>query len=228
MVSLSHTEKVSEYMKRYSKGNASFVPDRKGLFLSICDMKRVLHVGCGPLSIPWFFDEITGIAKVAKEYVEIDIRSNNVERLRALGLSAICGDAEKVDLGRKFDVIMGMPLEHVSNQGIFLENMKRHLEDEGVMIVSVPNMSCLKFMLWQLCGKFKKLQFDPEHALWHSEETLRAIVERHGWKVKEIYYSFLKPRPRWKKVLASAASHFILPRFIGTIIVAVLEKFKTY
>ena len=76
--------------------------------------------------------------------MRIDIRSNNVERLRALGLNAICGDAEKVDLGRKFDVIMGMPLEHVSNQGIFLENMKRHLENEGVMVVSVPNMSCLK------------------------------------------------------------------------------------
>ncbi|KPV63355.1 MAG: hypothetical protein AOA65_1363 [Candidatus Bathyarchaeota archaeon BA1] len=91
------------------------------------------------------------------------------------------------------------------------------------MIVSVPNMSCFKFMFWQLLGKFKKLQLDPEHILWHSEETLRAIVERHGLKVKEIYYSYLTPRPQWKKVLASAASHFVSPKFIGTIIVAVLE-----
>jgi 2-polyprenyl-3-methyl-5-hydroxy-6-metoxy-1,4-benzoquinol methylase len=211
-------------MNGYSKGKASFVPDRKNLFLSICDLKRVLHVGCGPPSIPWFFDEITGIAKVAKEYMGIDIRSNNVKRLWALSLNAICGDAEKVDLGKKFDVIMGMPLEHVSNQGMFLENMKRHLEDEGVMVVSVPHISCVKYMLWQLLGKFKKLQFDSEHVLWHSEETLRAIVERHGWKVKEIYYSYLRPRPRWKKVLASAASRFIPPRYIGSIIVAVLEK----
>ena len=213
-------------MKDSLEGKAYFVPDRKDIFLPICNGKRVLHVGCGPPVIPWFFDEITGIAKVAKEkeYIGLDIRSTVVKKLRMYGYNAICGDAEEVDLGRKFDVIMAMPLEHVSNQGLFLENMKRHLEDEGVMIVPVPQMSCLKFMLWQLLGKFKELQFDPEHVLWHSEETLRAIVERHGWEVKEVYYSYVKPRPRWKKVLASAASHFISPRFIGTTIIAVLEK----
>jgi len=223
-------------MKAFLNIKAYFVPDRKNIFLPICKGKRVLHVGCGPPIIPWFFDEIAGIAKVAKEkeYIGLDIRNNIVEKLQALGFNAICADAEKVDLERKFDVIMAMPLEHVSNQGIFLENMKKHLENDGIMIVSVPQMSCLKYMLWQLLGKFKKcetcvscgrcLQIDPDHVLWHSEETLIAILERHGWKAKEIYYSFLKPRSRWKNILASAASHFIPPRLIGTIIVAVLEK----
>lgn len=225
MVSSSLWE-VGEHMKGTLKTKAYFVPDRKNMILlPICEGKRVLHVGCCP-SPPWFLDEIRGIAKIAKEYIGLNNRSDYVEKLRALGYSVVYGDVEKVDLGRKFDVIMGMPLEHVNNQGMFLENMKRHLEDEGVMVVSVPHISCVKYMLWQLLGKFKKLQFDPEHVLWHSEETLRAIVGRHSWKVKEIYYSFLKPRPRWKKVLTSAASHFIPPRFIGTIIVAVLEKIK--
>lgn len=219
----SSIQKVNKHMKDYSKRKASFVPDRKNLFLSICELKRVLHVGCCPRP-PWFLDEIVGVAGVAKEYVGLSIQSDFVEELRAFGYNIICSDAEKVDLGRKFDVIMGMPLEHVSNPGIFLENMKRHLENEGAMVISVPQISCLKYMLWQLLGKFKKLQFDPEHTLWHSEETLRVIVGRHGWKVKNLYYSFLKPRPRWKKILASTASHFISPRLIGTIIVAVLKK----
>lgn len=211
-------------MRDSLKEKASFVPDRESIILPICELKRVLQIGCGPPSPPWVFDEIARIAKVSKKYVGVDIRSNIVEKLRVLGYNVICDDAEKMDLGRKFDVIMGLPLEHVSNQGIFLENMKRHLENEGVMVVSVPNMSCLKYMLWQLLGKFKELQIDPEHILWHSEETLRVIVGRHGWKMKKIYYSYLRPRARWKKVLASAASHFVSSRFIGTIIVAVLEK----
>jgi 2-polyprenyl-3-methyl-5-hydroxy-6-metoxy-1,4-benzoquinol methylase len=211
-------------MKDYLKKKLYFVPDRKNIFLSICDNKKVLYVGCGPPDIPWFFDEIRGIAEVAKEYVGLDIRSDYVKKLRVFGYNVLCGDAEKVNLREKFDVIMAMPLEHLSNQGIFLDNMKKHLKNNGLMVVCVPNISCLKYTLWQLFGKFHKLRTDPEHVLWHSEETLKEITERHGWKAKEIYYSYVIPRPSWKKVLASIASRFISPRFIGTTIVTVLEK----
>ncbi|KPV63356.1 MAG: hypothetical protein AOA65_1364 [Candidatus Bathyarchaeota archaeon BA1] len=56
-----------------------------------------------PPCIPWSLDEIARIAKVAKEHVVVDIQSDHVKTLQALGYNALCDDGEKVNLGRKFD-----------------------------------------------------------------------------------------------------------------------------
>jgi SAM-dependent methyltransferase len=221
-------------MKNFLKEKTSFIPDRKVLFASLCKGKEVLYIGCGPPEAPWFLEEIKEASRVAKEFVGLDIKRRIVEKLRALGYNVFYGDAEKINLGRKFDVIMGMPLTEISNQGIFFENMKGHLKDNGILVVSTPNISCLKYIYWQLIGNFRKckickccgncLQISANHTLWHSEDTLRGIAERHGWRVKETYYSFIKPRPPWEKNFLSIVSHFISPRFIGTNRITVLEK----
>jgi 2-polyprenyl-3-methyl-5-hydroxy-6-metoxy-1,4-benzoquinol methylase len=170
----------------------------------------------------WFYDKI---CRVARECVGVDIQCDIVKKLKMLGYNVVCDNAEKVTIGRKFDVIVAERLfEHLSNQGIFLENMKKHLKSGGIMILTAPNMFCPRYILWKFFGKFEELNMDPEHTLWHSEETLKEIVERHRWKVKEVYYSYIRPRSRWKKAFTSVVSHLISPRYIGTIIVAVLEK----
>ncbi|MCM8803556.1 MAG: class I SAM-dependent methyltransferase [Candidatus Omnitrophica bacterium] len=91
----------------------------------------------------------------------------------------------------------GEVIEHISNQGIFLENMRKYLKKNGIMIITTPNMSSLKFIFWLLLGKFENFRIDPEHTFWHSEETLKTIAERHGWKIRKIYYSYVKPAPWW-------------------------------
>jgi len=44
----------------------------------------------------------------------------------------IHGNMETCDLGRKFDVVVvGDVIEHVDNPGIMLDNISRHLHDDG-------------------------------------------------------------------------------------------------
>ena len=52
----------------------------------------------------------------------------------------------KIRLGRKFDVIVtGEILEHLPNQGLFLENAERHLKKKGVQILTTPNALALPY-----------------------------------------------------------------------------------
>lgn len=200
---------------------SNFIPNRENIILPLCKGKSVLEIGCFKPSPIWFHDKICAIAR---ECIGMDINEEYCQKGRELGYNIVCGDGETINLGKKFDVIVVRMLEAVSNQGIFLENMKNHLTDGGILILAAPNMFCPKYLLYQLFGNFEKLGMSPDHTLWHSEETLKTIVERHGWGVKEIYYTYIKSRPWWIRILMSICSCFIPARFIGTTITAVLEK----
>ncbi len=49
-------------------------------------------------------------------------------------------DVETMDLGETYDVIVaGDIIEHLSNPGRFLGAVSRHLNKEGVFLVTTPN-----------------------------------------------------------------------------------------
>lgn len=91
----------------------------------------------------------------------------------------VCGDMETYDFGRKFDVVVaGDVLEHVSNQGLFLDNVRRHLRDGGALVITTPNAKW--WTAW--------LKPNPTHALWHDRYTLQRILEVHGFRIEKIIY----------------------------------------
>ncbi len=150
------------------------VKDRLKLIATYVKDKEVLDVGCAgcpynPKKVP--FDIIK---KYAKSYVGLDIRESDDEKI-------VQGDAETTNLNKKFDVIVaGDIIEHLSNQGLFLDNMARHLKQKGILIISTPNIK-------------SRWIFSPtnkEHTFWHSKQTFIQVVKRHGYKVKDFYYYF--------------------------------------
>jgi len=207
---------------------ANYVTERKSIILPLCKGKDVLDMGCvgeekSYTSPNWLHGKI---CEVAANCLGVDISYEDIKKLRELGYNVICGNAETIDPGRKFDVIVaGEIIEHVSNQGLFLENMRRHLKDNGIMIITTPNAFYPGFILPYLLRK--PLNINPRHTLWHSEETLRSIVERHGFLVNEIYYCTEgKPRSLKGKLYVFFMPRFGLLRSVGGTLIAILTKRK--
>ncbi len=98
----------------------------------------------------------------------------------------VTGNMETYSFGKKFDVIiLGDVIEHVDNQGLLLDNSRRHLKEGGTLIVTTPNAK------WPSVFKLT----NPTHMLWHDRSTLSAILKRHGFKVAFLrYYYGNKPK----------------------------------
>jgi len=91
------------------------------------------------------------------------------------------GNMETYSFGKKFDVIvLGDVIEHVDNQGLLLDNLRRHLKEDGVIIMTTPNAK------WPTVF----LPTNPTHTLWHDKRTISAIVERHGFSIAGFRYYY--------------------------------------
>jgi 2-polyprenyl-3-methyl-5-hydroxy-6-metoxy-1,4-benzoquinol methylase len=100
------------------------------------------------------------------------------------------GNMETISLGNTYDVaVAGDVIEHVSNQGLFLDNVCRHLEPGGRLIITTPNAK------WPTVF----VRPNPTHTLWHDRFTLRHLLERHGYLLERLsFYHGNKPRyPFW-------------------------------
>jgi 2-polyprenyl-3-methyl-5-hydroxy-6-metoxy-1,4-benzoquinol methylase len=107
----------------------------------------------------------------------------------------IFGDMENHVFHKKFDIIIaGDVLEHVNNQGLFLNNIHLHLADHGKLVITTPN------------AKWLTVIFKPNstHTLWHDRFTLEYILHLNGFKVTNFayYYGNKKYYSWWKRILA--------------------------
>lgn len=115
------------------------------------------------------------------------------------------GDMESANLGEKFEVVVaGDVLEHVSNQGLFLDNVHRHLIDDGKFIITTPSAK------WPTVF----LRPNPTHALWHDIYTLTTILNRHHFEIECWQYYFgNKPHYSfWTVPLVYRQSLFVVAR----------------
>lgn len=154
------------------------IKNRLKLIRRYVEGKEVLDFG----SVGSREEEIfTEVKKITKSIKGIDMQKavKNKEIVR--------GDAETYSFKRTFDVvIMGDILEHVSNQGLLLDNARKHLKPKGILILTTPNLRSAWILQRQR----------EDHMLGHVKETLIQLLERHKFKVKELrYYSGNKKYP---------------------------------
>jgi 2-polyprenyl-3-methyl-5-hydroxy-6-metoxy-1,4-benzoquinol methylase len=89
------------------------------------------------------------------------------------------GNMENYLFKEKFDVIVaGDVIEHVSNQGLFLDNIHSHLAPSGILILTTPNAK------WPTVV----LRPNPTHVLWHDKHTLKQLLERHNFSIKKLLF----------------------------------------
>ena len=200
------------------------IKDRTEIILPLCAGLSVLDVGCAHegISDRWLHPKIK---KVAKYLVGLDINKEMVSKLNYHGYKIVLGDCETVDLQWRFDVIVaGELIEHLSNPGLFLENMRKHLNGNGKLIITTPNrynavmnISCF---IRNYIPHYDKPW--PEHVNAFDEDTLTRLVERHGYKVRGFYYYTGGYDGLMGKTVVRLM-HRLRPRFANGMI-AVLER----
>jgi 2-polyprenyl-3-methyl-5-hydroxy-6-metoxy-1,4-benzoquinol methylase len=107
------------------------------------------------------------------------------------GFTVIESHVEGLDTSLKFDVIIiRHVLEHLENPLQVITNLRPHLEENGLLLVIVPNIDCIgriffrEHWTWVL----------PFHCHFFTPQSLRALLTRAGLKVAKSYQT---PSPLW-------------------------------
>lgn len=190
--------------------------------------KTVLDIGCvdaRPGGIKKY--ESTGLHRFlnqhASKLVGVDIDQDGIKQMKKDGYNVIEANAEDMNLGRRFDcIVAGEIIEHLSNQGLFLENIKHHLGKNGVLIITTPNaFSILSF--WRILRK-NKIKVHAEHTCWYDPITIEQLLGRYSFEIEQIFFAnkskwylkknFYKLKYQIPKLISN-----IRPYFSGVVIV---------
>jgi len=159
----------------------------------ICSMvqpnKRVLDIGCATGRIAELLKKekncfVVGI-EVNKEMAEIAKKRCN---------KVIIENAEtvkKIDFPKGyFDIIIFADvLEHCSNPGEILTNLRGYLSDEGYILISVPNVANWEIRLKLLMGKFDYKGgtiLDTGHLKFFTLSSITRLIEQSEYRVIEV------------------------------------------
>ena len=211
------------------------VEDRFDVIRRYVEHKEVLDCGCvggGPGAEDWLHGRLV---EVSKRVVGVDIQKEGVERLRKLGYEVVWGDVTTMNLGEKFDVIVaGELIEHLPNQGLFLENMKRHLKRRGVLVLTTPNAWAFPFpyqwtelITWNAwrdkAGSGKWSPFS--HVVLHSPDTLSALAEMHGFEIELWGCVVGSPPKRGLRRLIRNRFYSLFPQFSPSLLAILRPRF---
>ncbi len=139
--------------------------------------RKFLEVGCGRGE---FLKFLTGFP--VKAY-GIEHCEDLVETARREGLQVFKGFTEKEDtiLGTEgpYDVFLSFNfLEHQPEPGVMLDCIRNNLSDGGIGLITVPS---LEYIL-QYDGYYELIR---DHIAYYTFDTLRYLLERHGFQVLE-------------------------------------------
>lgn len=147
--------------------------------------KKILDIGCavGFHRDDWMFRNIKSVAKSIRG---IDLDADSVRQIREMGFDIEVGNAQSFDLNDTFDLVhAGELIEHLDNPGGFLDSVKKHLGDDGCLLITTPNALRISNFLYAATGG---LRVNAEHTCWFCEYTIKTLLERKGFEVVEYGY----------------------------------------
>lgn len=148
------------------------------------------------------------IAELNPRVVGIDIDPAGAAVLNQQGYHVTVADVETMDLGMQFDtIIAGELIEHLENPGRFLRNIRRHLKDDGVLIISTPNPFYVG-STWKI-WRYGRPAVHEDHVGWQDPITLDHLLTRTGFDPFQGYWiqptgAILKT---WKRYFRPYFSH---------------------
>jgi len=179
---------------------------RWDFILDRCIGRRVLHLGCvGETDVPpavkieAFRSKCVlhpRLMEVAREVVGVDLDAETINLIHSkLGTgNLVIGDVEHLEncaIDGTFDVILcGDLVEHLTSPGLMLEGMKRFMTPESSLIISTPNQFSLLANIRFSLGSYRE---GAEHVIVFSKLTLAQLLERHGYKIRELYTCYDRP-----------------------------------
>ncbi len=166
------------------------IDDRLAFIADFARGKDVLDLGCVDHNAmqasksDWLHGRIK---EVASSLMGLDYAEEQVAALRDRGYNVVHGNVETVKLGRTFErIVAGELIEHLSNPGLFLQNMRDHLSPGGKILLTTPNPFCPKRFL-EIIFRGRTL-VNPEHVAWYCPTTLRTLFRRHDYSDVTVYF----------------------------------------
>ena len=89
-----------------------------------------------------------------------------------------------------FDVVTaGEVIEHMLDEGAFLDECHRVLKKGGTLVITTPNLAYSLNRLRVLFGKTPLFVYDPNHYHFHTRRTLVRLMEEHRFRVEKVLAS---------------------------------------
>jgi 2-polyprenyl-3-methyl-5-hydroxy-6-metoxy-1,4-benzoquinol methylase len=170
--------------------------DRNSFLIERARGKKVLHLGCADehlvdLKLRNNAHLHAQLASVAKELWGVDVSAEGISHLRQAGFSnLIHGDVERLDeveglRNQRFDIIIaGELIEHLSNPGLFLQGCRGLCSPSTDLILTTPNALVYSQPLFALLNREA---IHPDHTLIWTPTSLKKLVTRNGFAVKEFW-----------------------------------------
>jgi 2-polyprenyl-3-methyl-5-hydroxy-6-metoxy-1,4-benzoquinol methylase len=162
--------------------------------------KKILDAGCGPGFDALFF------MKHGFDVYACDISKKVIKyaKNKNPGPKYFVWNIEEKPIKMKFDGIYAFEvIEHIFDYDIFLTNLNKSLNEEGLLILSTPNILAPRNRLNILIGK--DVWFETKyHIHFFSPRILKISLERNGFEVI--------------KIIGSGKISFLGPNFSGSII----------
>ena len=76
-------------------------------------------------------------------------------------------------------------MEHVHEPKLVFEKLYKSAKHGGTMVISVPNISCLQFLLF---GKYWYPLQLPTHLFHYDKSTISKLATDTGWRVDSVVY----------------------------------------
>lgn len=211
-----------EYVNYFSRKQNEIV-DKNELLVELCRDRKVLDLGCidhssktaVDLGDNWLHGKIK---VVAKELIGIDFLEKDAKELNRLGYNIIVSDVEKFRLDEKFDVIIaGDLIEHLSNIGLFFENVRYHMNSDSIFVLTTPNPFNIEQTM--LAIFHNEIAVNNQHTVWISPHNFWELSSRYNLRISDFYwidtrFKFLIGRKFFKKIVNRISIYIMKKRLI--------------
>lgn len=156
----------------------------------------LLDVGCGRGLISDYFE------KLRFNVTGVDISPDMVELVKENGHKAFVLDLERDEINEGYDMILCLEvLQQLYNPELVLNKLKAALNDEGELIVSVPNEFHIVSRLKLFIGKSHLGDFKHSHIRLFSPARDKLLFEKTDLRIQKRMYVPIVP-PKWKVLSA--------------------------
>jgi 2-polyprenyl-3-methyl-5-hydroxy-6-metoxy-1,4-benzoquinol methylase len=172
--------------RRYKNTKTRFkplLPHIRGKVLDVC------CVGMGSNDIMGGYDFMHGKLKRFKPNITlygIDIDKEGVENMNKTGFNVFHQDVqEPFNLKMKFDtIICEEGIEHLDNLKQFLKNVHNHLENDGLFLLTTPNIIGLVNFLGVLIHSQPRK--NPYHTHYHIRDSILYLLKSNGFEILNV------------------------------------------
>ena len=168
--------------------------------------KEVLDLGCRNGVLTKYFVQNNDVLGVDIDKESLGVANENL-KINTL-LMDLNGDWKELG-DKRFDVVvLGEVLEHLYFPGVVLEKIRKHLNDNGLLLGSIPNAFSLKNRLRYFLARKKETPLgDPTHINHFSFYELKDLLEKYFNEVEIIGLS------RYKKLAIISPNFFAFDLF---------------